>query len=139
MLDKTNITGLVRSHLPDSYEPLNLTFYDDQPSPLETTVAIGNDYGTTICVELESEHVVAIDRAGMHRLRFMNSSIQHLAACIAAHRDYCDWVLRARSESEEVSVVSAFRTRILDTDPRALGNAENWWAVIVEQTETGQL
>ncbi|GAA5511264.1 SUKH-4 family immunity protein [Novipirellula caenicola] len=139
MLDKTNITELVRSQLPDSYDPLNLTFGYEQASPVDSAVAIGSDYGTTICVDLQSEHVIAIDRAGVYRTRFMNSSIPQLAQCIAAHRDYCDWMIRTRAESEELSVVSDFRDRLLDTDRAALDNTENWWSVIVEQAETGQL
>ena len=140
MLDKSNMARLVRSLLPaESYEPLNLTFSFDELAPFGATVAIGSDYGTTICVELESEHVVTIDRAGVHISRFMNSTITQLAACIEAHRDYCEWIFRTRCEAEELSVVSEFRTRILDTDPMALDNVENWWSVILEQVETGQL
>lgn len=139
MLEKSTIARLVRSLLPDSYEPLNLTFSIGELGQSDSAVAIGSDYGTTICVELESEHVVSIDCAGVHMSRFVNSSIAQFAACIEAHRDYCDWMFRTRCEAEELSVVSSFRKRILDADQMALDNVENWWSTIVEQAQSGQL
>jgi hypothetical protein len=121
--------------LPDIYEPLLLSFHD--PSIVDGATVIGNDYGTQF--RLVDSAIISVDPAAEVPARFVNSSVDQLSACIAAHIDYGRAIDAANDDEAEFSAVESFATTIQRIDPECLSNPENWWAVIVEQMRNGQL
>ena len=121
--------------LPDRYEPLLLTFHD--PKIVDGGTVIGNDYGAQL--QLVDSEIISIAPDSNLPKRFVNSSTDQLAACIAAHADYGRAIDAADSEAEELAAVESFAATIRQIDPRCLAEPENWWAVIVEQMRDGQL
>lgn len=117
--------------LPDRYESLLLTFHD--PKIVDGNIVIGNDEGTQLKMVDSAIFAVATPD------RFVNSSVDQLAACLAAHSKYVRSIAAASSEETELLAVESFVAEIQRIDPDSLANAENWWAVIIEQMQHGQL
>ena len=121
--------------LPERYEPLLLTFHD--PKIVDGATVIGNDYGTLF--HLVNSEIISIDPNSILPQRFVNSSTDRLAACIAAHTDYVRAITAANSEAKELAAVESFAAAIGQIDPHCLAQSENWWSVIIEQMRGGQL
>ena len=121
--------------LPAHYEPLLLTFHE--PKLVDDATIIGSDCGTRL--ELVSEAVFSVDPDGRLPRRFVNSSRAAFASSIEAHRAYCSAITDALSLAEEDHAVESFAAALVDIDPAALAEPENWWSVVVEQLRDGLL
>jgi hypothetical protein len=121
--------------LPDKYEPLLLTFHD--PGIVDGATVIGNDYGTQF--RLVESAIFSVDPGANLPDRFVNSSVDQLSGCIAAHIDYVRAIDAADTDEAESTAVESFATTLQRIDPRCLSDPENWWSVIVEQMRNGQL
>ena len=131
------IAQLVSTLLPRQYEPLNLVFDSCVAAEQEDSTLIGNDSGSEFRVDVNSGEIIAVGLDDP--VRFVNASIQQLASSIAAHKDYCEWMFKTRSESEELSIISKFECELRSIDGSVFSHPENWWATIVEQSRDGQL
>ena len=121
--------------LPEQYEPLLLTFHD--PKVANGNVVIGSDYGTEL--RMVDSAIVSVDPTGTLPDRFTNSSIEQLAACLEAHDRFTHTVDAAGNEEAESLAVDAFVSAIRQIDPDCLSDPENWWTVVIEQIQTGNL
>jgi hypothetical protein len=79
--------------LPERYEPLLLTFHT--PNIVNGNIVIGSDYGTQL--RMVGSAIISVDPAATLLDRFVNSSIDQLAACLAAHKKYIRSIEAARS------------------------------------------
>jgi len=123
-----SVRALVEAHLPETYEPLLLSFRAVHGQPKGRLIAIGDDFGTTLYCDLGDGRVLSVDDSGKLPTRFMNSGIPQLAHCLAEYE-------KARRESVQPSL----RARLLAVDAAALAEPEHWWATIVEQIGNEQL
>jgi hypothetical protein len=119
----------VAAAFPPKYEPLLLTFYGHDAREAGDDVIIGDDYGTELHLTADGT-VVSIDPQGQFPRRFMNSSIGRLAQFLE---------IVSRTDRQDDQREREMRRTLADLDPPAFASAENWWAVIFEQTglETG--
>ena len=126
------------TRLPDSYEPLLLTFYRAPLEVVEGAVVIGTDDGAEFRVDLADGRVSSVDPEGDLTSRFVNSSMDHLADAIAAYRDYAAQVCDV-DDDEATRLVQELRRRLDAMDAGAIADAEGWWSLILEQAEYGLL
>ena len=126
------------TRLPESYEPLLLTFYRAPLEVVEGAVVIGTDEGAELRVDLADGRVSAVDPAGDLPVRLVNSSMDRLADSIAAYRDYAARVCDVDDE-EAARLVQELRRRLEAMDAGAISDPEGWWPLILEQAEYGLL
>jgi hypothetical protein len=136
MVNAYDIVALVMARLPSHFEPLLLTFYGERSRLGSDHVVIGDDYGTELRVRFNDGAVISLDPQGELPCRFVNASIEHLAEFIAAYRSYCGL---ASAEADIDPLVRQLRERLIAIDPAAFADHENWWAVVLEQSEDGLL
>jgi hypothetical protein len=124
--------------------PLLLRFYDDARllSRLlhagSDYLVIGDDEGTKIGIRAVKEDVWSVDPENQLPLRFINSSLEALLTCLQIYLEN-QVALRQASDDDALKIVSAMRERFSQIDAQALAGADNWWSVILEQTEAGLL
>lgn len=121
--------------LPEQYEPLLLTFHD--PEIVNGNVVIGSDYGTEL--RMVDSAIISVDPTATLPDRFMNSSLDQLAACLETHDKFTRTVDAAGNEKAELLAVDAFVLAIGQIDPVCISDPENWWAFVIEQIQTGNL
>ncbi len=138
-MDVEAARALVRARLPEKYEPLLLSFHDEPAEAGGRLLAIGDDYGTTLCCDLGDGHILSVDRSGKLPTRFMNSGIPQLAQCLDEYE-------KARRESEHLStdaerlrLAQELRARLVEVDAPALADPDHWWSTICEQMDVGLL
>lgn len=71
-------------------------------------------------------------------IRIINSSIEHFINFLQIYFTRRPELSKADDE-EAVEIVRSMRDDFDKLDAMALSNEENWWAVILEQTEQGLL
>ena len=130
---------LVQSRLPRQYEPLLLSFGGGAAGTQGDRVPIGDDYGTTLCCDLGSGHVLSVDADGKLPTRFVNSGIEELGQFIDEYEEVRQRLHGTPGEAEQLQLASGLRSRLLEIDPRALAEPDHWWSVICEQLEAGLL
>lgn len=124
--------------------PLQVTLYDDDrllrpfTSAGITYYALGNDYGTTIGIRAKTDETWSFDEEGELPLRFINSRIQQFVAFLALYKLKQPDLQKAGDE-EATEIVNELRSQFAALDGRAVEDAENWWSVILEQTQDGFL
>jgi SUKH-4 immunity protein len=124
--------------LPQSYEPLLLTFYRPPLKVVEGAAVIGTDEGSEFRIDLASGRVSSVDPKGVLPSRFVNSTINQLADAIAAHREYASRVCNV-DEADASRVVQELRRRLTVADAAATSDPEAWWSLILEQAKNGLL
>lgn len=99
---------------------------------------IGSDYGTEVCVRKGTGEVVSIDLQGEYLTRFINISLPQFIECLyLVDRERAQF---SSLEDDEIDRrVSDMKVDLVRIDPETLQDDENWWAVIMEQMENGQL
>lgn len=97
---------------------------------------IGDDFGTKICVQLSNNKVYSIDEEGDLPMRFINSSIENLMLFIMVYEQHHEEIIEA-DDDEIVEIIGEIKSKLNELDSQALSFEENWWAVILEQTEDG--
>jgi hypothetical protein len=128
----------VVARLPESYEPLLLTFYQAPLAVVESAAVIGTDDRTEFRVDLADGRVWSIDPQGALPPRPVNSSVEQLAETIAAYREYAARVSGV-DDDEATRLVQALRGRLSGIDVGAASDPEGWWSLILEQAENGLL
>ena len=95
---------------------------------------VGTDEVNAVCVDMSDGQVLLLSGSGAQRDRFINSTL----------RDFVDFLgrvtlgrreFRGLTEPEADAGVAALKRQLLDRDPRAFADEENWWSVIFEQME----
>lgn len=99
-------------------------------------VMIGNDFGTSICINIKTDEIFSIDDDNELPVRFINSNIKCLLGCLMVYIKYQPQLIEADDE-EVFNIVKEIRESFIKFDLRALENDENWWSVILEQIEYG--
>jgi hypothetical protein len=127
------------TRLPESYEPLLLTFYRAPLEVVEGAVVIGTDDGAELRVDLADGRVSSVDPEGDLPSRFVNSSMDQLADAIAAYRDHAARVCDVIDDDEAIRLVQELRRRLEAMDAGAISDPDGWWSLILEQAEHGLL
>jgi hypothetical protein len=95
---------------------------------------VGTDEAAAFCVDISNGEVHLLSGSGAQPDRFINSSLREfvdfLGRVTLARRKF-----RELTESEADAGVRALKRDLLDRDPRAFDDDENWWAVIFELWE----
>jgi len=107
---------------------------------------LGRDAATHICLDEGAEgRIVAVGLEPWREIpvRLVSSSVAQLAEALLHSRDFREdredlrgW---GASEDKVADLVRSFRDRLHRADPRAMADHESFFAVIVEQIETGLL
>ena len=120
---------------------LLLTFYRSGVTPPRRErqarfLIIGDDYGTKLGLKEHTGEVFSIGLGSISR--FINSSILTMLLFLAIYLTEQP-ELREVTDEEVLAIVERMRATFRDIDARALADPENWWSVILEQTEQGLL
>lgn len=117
-------------------EPLHLIRFDvksEEITKLNDLTVIGDDYGTSICIN-ENDEILSVDPEGEYPERFINKDLDSFLSFI---REYYLFECKAENSGEDeiASALAALREKFNAIDAGALSNEENWWSVVLEQTE----
>lgn len=121
--------------------PLNVTL-DLGRQPASFTVAgteylaIGDDYGTQLGIEVGTDEVWSIGPDGALPKRFVNSTVGALVAFLGLYIKYQP-ALQGASDEEAEEIVAQLRDEFAAVDEAAVDGVENWWSVVLEQTALG--
>ncbi len=96
---------------------------------------LGHD-GATYFVVLADGTVASVDPRSALDTRFVNSTAHHFVASIEALATRRSQLERA-SGDEAILAVSELRHDLNRVDISALGDRDNWWAVVLDQLEDG--
>jgi hypothetical protein len=124
--------------------PLLVTFYEDahllQPLTYEreTYLIVGDDSGSKLCIKTGTEDVWSIDPAHQLPRRFINTELRHFVLFLHLYRSRQPG-LETASDEQAAAIIAAMRSEFSRLDARSLDDGENWWSVILEQSEQGQL
>jgi hypothetical protein len=99
-------------------------------------LVLAEERGQKLCLDLETGNIFVVDSRNELPTRFVNSDIESLIEFIQVYSQAKDIFLKA-PEKGVTKIVSSLRKRFSDKDPKALEGDENWWAIILEQTEQG--
>ena len=100
-------------------------------------VVIGNDFGTSICIN-SSDEVVSVDPELEYPTRFINTNLTCLLKCIIIYLKHEKDVTEA-DDNETDRLIADIKSEFTQADPHAMQSDENWWSIILEQLETGML
>ena len=126
------------ARLPESYEPLLLTFCRPPLKVIGGAVVIATDDRRESRVDLTDGRVSAVDPKSDLPALFVNSSMSQLEASVDAYREYAGRV-RFADDDDATRLVEKLRRRLEDLDGNANANPEGWWALILEQAHAGLL
>lgn len=98
-------------------------------------IIIGNDYGTSICINKKDE-IVSVDPENEYPTRFINKNLICLLKCINIYLSYQEKLIDV-NDDEIIKVIEEIKREYEKIDIEALNNEENWWSVILEQVELG--
>jgi hypothetical protein len=95
---------------------------------------VGTDEFNAVCVDTSNGEVHMLSGSGAQPDRFINSTLREfvdfLGRVTLGLREF-----RGLTEPEADAGVAALKRQLLDRDPRAFADEENWWSVIFEQME----
>ncbi len=132
-----DIRTAVAARLPDSFEPLLLSFYGSNARVKDDFVIIGDDSAIDLCVDMRDNCLYAVDPEGKLPVRFVNSGLEQFIRFFNAYKEFSDKLDRAR-DADAVSYRELKRTlrpQLTAIDDRALSGVEKWWEPAVEQLE----
>lgn len=124
--------------------PLLVTFYEDAHLleslnyERETYLIVGDDSSTKLCIKTRTEDVWSIDPDRQLPRRFINSELGHFVLFLHIYRSR-QHDLAAASDEEAAEIIGAMKSEFRRLDTRSLDDPDNWWSVILEQSEQGQL
>ena len=128
-MDIEAVRDAVANMLPEKYEPLLLTFYRKQIRLKGPLIAIGDDDGTTLCLDPSDGHIDSVDEKEQLPTRFINSSLDQLQRCL---NEYENIFVRGK-DKDSLHIVAAFRSKLQTIDSAVFSSPENWWSLIIEQ------
>jgi len=102
----------------------------------ERFLIIGDDYGTKLGMKENTGEILSIDPNGKLPTRFVNSSILTLLAFLETYSKEQPKLAQA-SDEEASEIVANMKEKLRTLDARSLDDPENWWSLILEQTEQG--
>jgi len=76
--------------------------------------------------------VVEIELGPEGWVRFVNSSVEALAAFLVAERK--SWVRQDMSDEEKERYVARMKSELLLVDGRAFSDPQNWWPLVIDQS-----
>ncbi len=106
-------------------------------------LVVGSDFGRAICVQYGTANIVAVPvEAGPGGApvppQFVNTGLPEFARCLALLGRM--WRLRFGLNQEQAGRWTVdFQAQLASIDPAALGSAESWWSVLLEQMWDGLL
>ena len=121
----------MQATLPPFFWPVGTGTEPAAPPPADRQV-LGHD-GTSYLVVLADGSVASVDPAFPRSKRFVNSSVPQFVKALEALAER-----RAQLERgghDEAVAISALRHDINQRDIAALGDRDNWWAVILDHLE----
>ena len=98
-------------------------------------LVLAEERGQKLCLDLQTGNIFMVDSRGELPTRFVNSDIESLVSFLKFYSD-AQTTFRQSPEGAP-KIISDLRGFFARKDPRALEGDENWWAVILEQTEEG--
>ena len=117
--------------------------YDLENDDFVNYYVIGGGDGVSVCVDTEREdqvvqididHVYTVDMnedTDYHEeyipIRFMNTSIAHLAHCLVAYQNWMEGRSSAPDVQPTESALHTLATNLLRTDPDCLAEKSYWW------------
>lgn len=140
-MDKKNIIMEFWKENSDFLSDLNISFYNEFErisNEDENYVVIGDDYGTKLCISEKTNAVVSIDVEESMSIRFVNSNIESFLNFLQIYFTRRP-ELSTADDDEAIEIVKLIRDNFNMLDSSALNNEDNWWSVILEQTEQGLL
>jgi len=99
-------------------------------------LALAEERGQKLCLDLDTGNIFVVDSRNELPTRFVNSDIESLVEFIQAYSQAKDLFLKG-PEERVAKILSELRMRFSDKDRKALEGDENWWSIILEQTEQG--
>ncbi|CAA9215986.1 MAG: hypothetical protein AVDCRST_MAG76-421 [uncultured Acidimicrobiales bacterium] len=118
--------------LPPFFWPIGTGAEPTSPPPAGRQV-LGHD-GTAYFVVLADGSVASVDPLNALSTRFVNSSPHQLFGCLEALAERTAQLERSRHD-EAVIAVSELRHDLNRFDIAALGDRDNWWAVVLDHLE----
>lgn len=98
----------------------------------------GSDFGTALCISANNGEIVSLSLTGEYPDRFVNSTlalfVEFLVLVSTERARFLDL-----GDEDIDQLIAELNNRLLGLDERALGNPDNWWAVVVEQMRDGLL
>jgi hypothetical protein len=100
---------------------------------------IGFDGPVPICLD-ERHHgsAVAVEMGIGRTERFINTSVERFAEFLVLYQEYRT-AARTLSEDETLKFIPSIEERMHKVDPKAFDDRNNYWPVIIEQTNQGLL
>jgi len=102
---------------------------DDDNSPYWW---IGTDYGTDICIDHRTGHVLSIDSEGA--TRFVNTDVQRLV--LSLQTLHANYLQKPGDQTGRRPDPESMIARLREIDEAALAD-DAWWALIAEQLREG--
>ncbi|MFG3154547.1 SUKH-4 family immunity protein [Streptomyces sp. NPDC048219] len=106
-------------------------------------LVVGSDFGRAVCVQYGTANIVTVPvEAGPGGApvppQFVNTGLPEFARCLALLGRM--WRLRFGLNQEQAGRWTVdFQAQLASIDPAALGSAESWWSVLLEQMWDGLL
>ncbi|WPC42644.1 SUKH-4 family immunity protein [Clostridium sp. JS66] len=136
LLSKETIEFLIRVGLPIDNDVLINFKNSSEIKENDKFITIGDDFGTQIGIHQNTNEIISFDSTNELPQRFINTNIKSLLQFLMI---YIDNQLRLADAADEeaVEIVNRVREEYTKIDEHALADDENWWSVILEQTEEG--
>lgn len=113
---------------------------DRPPRTSKGIVIVGIDDPVPLGIREPTGEVVYLEtEAGRQADRFASSGLQEYSDCLASFQEYREHVDSLEGEEEIQKYIDVVEDKFQRTDPAALENPENYWAVVIEQMRDGFL
>lgn len=125
----------------DFLNDLSLNFYDGfERITINDSdyIVIGDDYGTKLCIEGESDKIVSVNIEENMNIRFINSNLEFFLEFLQIFFTKKPELIGV-DDLKAVEIVNSIKDSFNKIDPVALNNEDNWWTLILEQIEQGLL
>ncbi|MFJ1732163.1 SUKH-4 family immunity protein [Streptomyces sp. NPDC088254] len=106
-------------------------------------LVMGSDFGKAVCVQYGTANIVAVPveagpGGGPVPPQFVNTGLPEFVRCLALLGRM--WRLRFGLNQEQAGRWTVdFQAQLASLDPAALGSADSWWSVLLEQMWDGLL
>ena len=99
---------------------------------------IAEDFGADIYVVEANGSIIARDKRNPEKTAFLNSTLNAFVAFQKCYLKYAQDVVGLGEDRGQLLTKKTIE-EMERLDPKAMENPANWWAMVAEQMETGQL
>lgn len=132
---------LPEDELDELKERLLITLYPQNPRRVEVRGAtyrvIGDDEGTNIAVNEETEEVYSVDETDTLPPKFINTDVRSFLASLRLYLKHCP-ALQNADDEEAVKLVRKMRQEFCRLDCKAV-TKDTYWTAVLDQVEAGLL